>query len=145
MLQRGDQKEETVSDWNAGIIQEFRDNEGVVGGYFEGKTLLLLTSTGAKTGNKHTTPLACYRDGDAWVVIASANGSDTHPAWYHNLRANPQAHIEAGTESIDVEAAEATGEERDRLYAGMVGIMPQFAEYETKTARKIPVFRLTQR
>lgn len=133
-----------MSDWNAAIIREFRDNDGIVGGYFEGKTLLLLTSTGAKTGNLHTTPLACYRDGDAWVIIASANGSDAHPAWYHNLKAHPNARIEIGTETVDVEAAEATGEERDRLYAGMVAISPQFAAYEKGTDRKIPVFMLTR-
>lgn len=133
-----------MSDWNTAIIQEFRDNDGIVGGYFEGRTLLLLTSTGAKSGNLHTTPLACYRDGDAWVIIASANGSDAHPAWYHNLKANPNARIEIGIETVDVEATEATGDERDRLYAGMVAISPQFAAYETGTDRKIPVFRLTR-
>jgi deazaflavin-dependent oxidoreductase (nitroreductase family) len=132
-----------VSDWNAGIIQEFRDNEGVVGGPFEGKTLLLLTTTGAKTGNLHTTPLASYRDGDSWVVISSAGGSDTHPGWYYNLKVNPKAHIEIGTENFDVVAEEALGTERDRLYAGMVAIMPGFADYEKNTTRTIPVFKLT--
>ena len=133
-----------MSDWNTAIIQEFRDNGGIVGGYFEGKTLLLLASTGARTGNLHTTPLACYQDRDAWVIIASANGSDSNPAWYHNLKANPRARIEVGTESFEVEATEASGDERDRLYAGMVAISPQFGEYEKGTERKIPVFRLTR-
>ena len=133
-----------MSDWNTAIIQEFRDNQGVVGGMFEGRPLLLLTSTGAKTGNLHTTPVACYMDGDAWVIIASAAGADSNPAWYFNLKANPKARIEVGTETLDVEATEAVGDDRDRLYAGMVERSPQFAEYELATARKIPVFRLTR-
>jgi len=133
-----------VSDWNTAIIQEFRDNQGVVGGMFERMPLLLLTSTGAKTGNLHTTPVACYMDGDAWVIIASAAGADSNPAWYFNLKANPKARIEVGTETLDVEATEAVGDDRDRLYAGMVERSPQFAEYELATARKIPVFRLTR-
>ena len=133
-----------MSDWNTAIIQEFRDNQGVVGGMFEGRPLLLLTSTGAKTGNPHTTPAACYIDGDAWVIIASAAGADSNPAWYFNLKANPKARIEVGAETLDVEATEALGDDRDRLYAGMVELSPQFAEYELTTARKIPVFRLAR-
>lgn len=133
-----------MSDWNTAIIQEFRDNQGVVGGMFEGRPLLLLTSTGAKTGNPHTTPAACYIDGDAWVIIASAAGADSNPAWYFNLKANPKARIEVGAETLDVEATEAVGDDRDRLYAGMVELSPQFAEYELTTARKIPVFRLAR-
>ncbi len=133
-----------MSDWNTAIIQEFRDNQGVVGGMFEGRPLLLLTSTGAKTGNPHTTPAACYMDGDAWVIIASAAGADSNPAWYFNLKANPKARIEVGAETLDVEATEAVGDDRDRLYAGMVELSPQFAEYELTTARKIPVFRLAR-
>ena len=133
-----------MSDWNTAIIQEFRDNQGVVVGMFEGRPLLLLTSTGAKTGNPHTTPAACYMDGDAWVIIASAAGADSNPAWYFNLKANPKARIEVGAETLDVEATEAVGDDRDRLYAGMVELSPQFAEYELTTARKIPVFRLAR-
>jgi len=83
-------------------------------------------------------------DGDAWVIIASAAGADSNPAWYFNLKANPKARIEVGTETLDVEATEAVGDDRDRLYAGMVERSPQFAEYELATARKIPVFRLTR-
>lgn len=131
-------------DWNAAIIQEFRDNQGKVGGPFEDRPLLLLTSTGAKTGNAHTTPAAYFMDGDSWLIIASAAGSDTNPGWYYNLKANPKAHIEIGTETIDVEASQATGEDRDRLYAGVVEQAPQFGEYEQNTARKIPLFRLTR-
>ena len=133
-----------MSDWNTAIIQEFRDNQGVVGGMFEGRPLLLLTSTGAKTGNPHTTPAACYMDGDAWVIIASDAGADSNPAWYFNLKANPKARIEVGAETLDVKATEAVGDDRDRLYAGMVELSPQFAEYELTTARKIPVFRLAR-
>jgi len=133
-----------VGDWNAPIIQEFRDNQGKVGGMFEDRPLLLLTSTGAKTGNAHTTPAAYFMDGDSWLIIASAAGSDTNPGWYYNLKADPKARIEIGTESVEVEATEATGEDRDRLYAGVVEQAPQFGEYEKGTARKIPVFRLAR-
>ena len=133
-----------MSDWNTAIIEEFRGHEGVVGGMFAHLKLLLLTSTGAKSGNSHTTPAAYFMDGDAWLIIASADGADSHPAWYHNLKANPPARIEVGAETVDVVATEVTGEERDRLYAGVVAQAPQFGEYEEKTTRKIPLFRLTR-
>ncbi|MEA2581400.1 MAG: hypothetical protein QOE83_2292 [Actinomycetota bacterium] len=133
-----------MSDWNTGIIQEFRDNEGKVGGMFEHLRLLLLTSTGAKTGNTHTSPVAYFNDGDDWLIIASAGGADSHPNWYYNLKANPKARIEIGAETFDALATEVTGDDRDRLYAGVVEQAPQFGEYELKTARKIPMFRLTR-
>jgi deazaflavin-dependent oxidoreductase (nitroreductase family) len=133
-----------MSDWNTGIIQEFRDNEGKVGGMFEHLRLLLLTSTGAKTGNTHTSPVAYFKDGDDWLIIASAGGADSHPNWYYNLKAHQKARIEIGAETLDVLATEVTGDDRDRLYAGVVEQAPQFGEYELKTARKIPMFRLTR-
>jgi deazaflavin-dependent oxidoreductase (nitroreductase family) len=133
-----------MSDWNTGIIQEFRDNEGKVGGMFEHLRLLLLTSIGAKTGNTHTSPVAYFKDGDDWLIIASAGGADSHPNWYYNLKANPKARIEIGAETLDALATEVTGDDRDRLYAGVVEQAPQFGEYELNTARKIPMFRLTR-
>ncbi|WP_101788217.1 nitroreductase family deazaflavin-dependent oxidoreductase [Nonomuraea indica] len=127
------------SDFNKQIIEEFRANGGRVGGMFEGSQLLLLTTTGARSGKLTTTPVMYLKDGDRYVVIASNAGSDRHPAWYHNLRANPEATAEVGTETFVVKAAFADDEERDRLYARMVEQAAGFAEYEAKTSRRIPV------
>ncbi|PXX61547.1 deazaflavin-dependent oxidoreductase (nitroreductase family) [Nocardia tenerifensis] len=132
-----------MSDWNTKIIEEFRANEGKVGGPFEGKDLLLLTTTGAKSGLPRTSPVAYLRDQGRLVIIASKAGAPTSPDWYHNLRANPDVTIEIGTETHQATATPIpTGPERDRLYAAMVEIMPGFAEYEQKTTRTIPVVTL---
>jgi deazaflavin-dependent oxidoreductase (nitroreductase family) len=131
-----------IDDFNAQIIQEFRDNAGVVGGYFEGKPMVLVTHTGAKSGVERTTPLVCSTDGDRVVVIASMGGAPTNPAWYHNMVANPTVTVELGTETFTASAVEVTGDERQRLYDQQTAIMPQFAEYATKTTRTIPVLVL---
>jgi deazaflavin-dependent oxidoreductase (nitroreductase family) len=131
-----------ANDFNQQIIDEFRANEGRVGGFFEGKPLVLLTTTGAKSGKQITTPVMWVADGDRYVVIASNGGADTNPAWYHNLRATPEATAVVGTEEFKVKAVFAEGAERDRLYAAMVAQAPQFAEYEAKTDRLIPVIAL---
>ena len=130
-------------DFNARIIEEFRANEGRVGGPFEGGTLLLLHHVGARTGTPRINPLMYRRDGDRYVVFASKGGAPTNPDWYHNLKANPNTTIEVGTDTIDVAASEATGEERDRLYSAQAEERPQFAEYQSKTDRVIPVVVLT--
>ena len=130
-------------DFNARIIDEFRANEGRVGGPFEGGTLLLLHHVGAKTGAARVNPLMYNRDGDRYVIFASKAGAPTNPAWYHNLLANPKTTIEVGTDTIDVVASEATGEERDRLYGIQAKERPQFAEYQANTDRVIPVVVLT--
>lgn len=133
-----------MPDWNSQIIEEFRGNAGKVGGTFEGRDLLLLTTTGAKSGLPRTNPVAYVRDGDKLVVIASKAGAPTSPDWYHNLRANPEVTIEIGTETHKAIATPITsGPERDRLYAAMVEVMPGFAEYEQKTDRVIPVVTLS--
>ncbi len=131
-----------VSDFNRKVIDEFRANEGRVGGMFEGAPVLLLTSTGAKSGEPRTTPVVYQRDGDRMVVFASKAGAPTNPAWYHNLRANPAATVEVGNDTIDVDAVVTDGEERERLFARQKELMPQFAEYEQKTTRQIPVVAL---
>jgi deazaflavin-dependent oxidoreductase (nitroreductase family) len=132
-----------ANDWNQNIITEFRANAGKVGGQFEGKDLLLLTTTGAKTGLPRTNPAAYIRDGDRFVIIASKAGAPDNPDWYHNLLANPKVTLEIGTDTIEATATPITaGPERDRLYAAMVEVMPGFAEYETKTDRVIPVVAL---
>ncbi|WP_433662106.1 nitroreductase family deazaflavin-dependent oxidoreductase [Nocardia sp. CA-128927] len=133
-----------MADWNSQIIEEFHRNAGKVGGPFERRDLLLLTTTGAKSGLPRTTPVAFIRDQDHVVIIASKGGAPTSPDWYHNLRANPEVTVEIGTESHKATATPITeGPERDRLYAAMVEVMPGFAEYEQKTDRVIPVVTLT--
>jgi deazaflavin-dependent oxidoreductase (nitroreductase family) len=128
--------------WNEHIIDEFRSKEGKGVGPF-GDHLLLLTTQGAKSGTKHTTPLAFHRDGDRIVVVASKGGAPKHPDWYFNIVAHPDVEIELGTENgIEKFAVHATpvpsGPERDRLYAQQATMMPGFWEYEKKTTRKIP-------
>ena len=129
-------------DFNAQIIEEFHANQGRVGGPFEGATLLLLHHVGAKSGKDRINPLVYNRDADRYVVFASKAGAPTNPDWYHNLKANPNVAIEVGTETINVVAEEATGEERDRLFQAQVERSPQFAEYQSKTDRLIPVIVL---
>jgi deazaflavin-dependent oxidoreductase (nitroreductase family) len=129
-------------DFNTQVINEFRANAGVVGGYFEGKPMVLVTHTGAKSGVERTTPLVCSTDGDRVVIIASMGGAPTNPAWYHNMVANPTVTVELGTETYTATAAEVTGDERQRLYDQQTAIMPQFADYAAKTTRTIPVLVL---
>jgi deazaflavin-dependent oxidoreductase (nitroreductase family) len=133
-----------ANDWNTGIIEEFRANAGVVGGPFEGRPLLLLTATGARSGNEHTTPLMFLTDGDRLVVVASKGGAPEDPQWYRNLEANPDATVELGTERFPVRAAIAEGAERDALFAHHAEVYPQFAEYAAQTDRVIPVITLVR-
>jgi deazaflavin-dependent oxidoreductase (nitroreductase family) len=130
------------ADFNTQIIDEFRANEGRVGGMFAGMPLLLLHHTGAKSGKSRINPLAYQSDGGRYVVFASKAGAPTNPDWYHNLKAQPDVTIEVGTQKLDAVAQEATGEERDRLYRMMAEQAPQFGEYESKTSRVIPVIIL---
>ncbi|HEX4281349.1 MAG TPA: nitroreductase family deazaflavin-dependent oxidoreductase [Solirubrobacteraceae bacterium] len=130
-------------DFNARVIEEFRANEGRVGGPFEGGRLLLLHHVGARTGTPRINPLMYSRDADRYVIFASKGGAPSNPAWYHNLMAHPNTTIEVGTDMIDVVASEAAGDERDRLYGAQAESSPQFAEYQAKTDRVIPVVLLT--
>lgn len=132
-----------VNDWNQKVIEEFRANEGRVGGNFEGKTLLLLHTTGAKSQQERINPVACIRDGDRLVVVASKAGAPTHPDWYYNVVANPLVTVEVGTEKIQVRASVAEEPERTRLFEKMIEVMPGFDEYRRKTTRVIPVIVLT--
>jgi deazaflavin-dependent oxidoreductase (nitroreductase family) len=138
-----------VSGWNTSVIEEFRKNEGRVGGGFEGATLLLLHTTGRRTGDERVNPLAYLSDNGRWVVFGSKGGALTDPDWVRNLEANPDVLIEVGTETIPVRATKILreGPERDELYARQVARMPGFAEYEEKTKgiRKIPVIVLEPR
>ena len=129
---------------NMAIIQEFRANAGKVGGPFAGKSLLLLHTVGAKSGQARINPVACIRDGDRLVVIASKGGAPTNPDWYHNILANPLVSVETGTEQFQARAAITAEPERTRLYNQMVARMPGFDEYQRKTMRIIPVIILTR-
>jgi deazaflavin-dependent oxidoreductase (nitroreductase family) len=129
-------------DWNAKIIEEFRANGGKVGGNFEGAPLLLLHSTGAKSGKERVHPMMYLPDDGRLVVFASKAGMPTNPDWYHNLVANPRASVEVGTDTVDVNARVATGDERERLWSRQKELYPGFAEYEQKTTREIPVIVL---
>ena len=133
-----------MNDWNRAIIEEFRANGGKVGGPFEGGTLLLLTTTGAKSGRPHTTPVMYNQDGERLIIYASKAGAPTNPSWYHNLVANPRVTVEVGTDKYDATATVITGTERDRLWAENVAKNPGFGEYEKKTTRTIPVVALTR-
>jgi deazaflavin-dependent oxidoreductase (nitroreductase family) len=135
----------TPADFNSQVIEEFRAKGGVAGGMFEGMPLLLLHNVGAKSGREFVTPLVYLADGDRYVIFASKGGAPVDPGWYHNLKAGPNVSIEVGTDTLDVVAEEATGEERGRLYGIQEGQQPQFAEYAVKTERKIPVIVLTPR
>lgn len=132
-----------MSDFNQAVIEEFRANQGKVGGYFAGANMLLLHSVGAKSGQHRISPLVYTTDAGLLVVIASKGGADSHPDWYYNLLANPLASVELGTEQFQVRATAVTEEpERSRLYAKMVEHRPGFAEYEKKTSRTIPAVLL---
>ena len=127
-------------DWNRKIIEEFRANEGKVGGPFEGAPILLLHHKGAKTGTERVNPLAYQDLGDGRVaVFASKAGAPDNPDWFHNVRANPDTKIEIGTETYPVKARIPEGAERDQIWERQKELMPGFAEYEQKTTRTIPV------
>ena len=132
-------------DYTAQIIDAFRAGRGRVGGLWEGTPLLLLHHTGARSGRRRVNPLAYFGDGGRYVVIASNGGAPRHPAWYRNLTAEPNVTIEVGTETVDVVASEATGDERERLFRTQAARFPQLAEFERKADRLIPVIVLTPR
>jgi deazaflavin-dependent oxidoreductase (nitroreductase family) len=134
-----------MSDFNDQVIAEFRANHGKVGGNFEGAPLLLLHSTGAKSGAERISPMMYLPDGDRYLVFASKAGAPDNPDWYHNLVANPEASIEVGDDTVAVLADELPRAERDQKYAEQAALYPGFADYEAKTDRVIPVLALTPR
>jgi deazaflavin-dependent oxidoreductase (nitroreductase family) len=132
-------------DYNARNIEEFRRNHGKVGGYFEGAPLLLIHTFGRRTGIHRVNPVMYLREGDRYLVFASKGGADTHPDWFLNLMAHPDVQAEVGDDTIDVHAVEVTGGERDTLYERQAALYPQFAEYQRRTKRIIPVIALSRR
>ncbi|MEV4757864.1 nitroreductase/quinone reductase family protein [Micromonospora sp. NPDC049559] len=129
-------------DFNQQVIEEFRANRGLVGGPFEGGRLLLLTTTGARTGTPHTTPLGYLPDGLRKIVIASAGGAPRHPTWYRNLRANPRVTVEDGIFTYRATAVILDGEERDTFFARAVELDPGWAAYQERAGRVLPVIAL---
>jgi deazaflavin-dependent oxidoreductase (nitroreductase family) len=133
------------TNFNQNVIDQFRANNGtIIEGPFKGRSLLLLTTTGARSGQPRVNPLAYTRDGDRYVVIASKGGAPTNPDWYHNLLTNPVVTVEVGRERFQARASVAEGAERDRLFDAQARVMPGFAEYQRNTTRRIPVVVLTR-
>ncbi len=135
----------STADFNTQVIDEFRSNDGDVGGMFEGMPLLLLHHTGARSAQQRIAPLVYLGEEGRYVIFASKGGAPEHPAWYHNVLAHPETEIEVGAETIPVTAVELTDGERDRVYEAQVAVAPQFGEYQEKTTRKIPVVALVPR
>jgi deazaflavin-dependent oxidoreductase (nitroreductase family) len=133
----------SMADFNQRVIDEFRESGGKSESFPGDSELLLLHHRGAKSGQERVTPLVYMPDGDRYVIFASKAGAPNNPAWYHNLKANPETVVEVGTETRPVTVAEVMGEERDRLYTAQAEAMPQFSEYAQKTDRVIPVLVLT--
>lgn len=130
------------NEWNKAIIKEFRENGGRVGGDFAGAPLLILHTTGAKSGKQRVNPLMYLPDGDRSIIFASKAGMPTNPDWYYNLVANPGVKVEVGTETYDATAHVVEGDERERLWTEQKQAFPQFAGYEAATTRTIPVIAL---
>jgi len=134
----------SANDWNKKIIEEFRTNDGKVGGQFANSSLLLLHTTGAKSGQPRINPVAYITDEDRLVIIASKGGAPTNPDWYYNLVANPKVKVEVGTEQFQARATVPAEPERTHLYDKMATVYPGFADYQRKTSRTIPVVVLTR-
>ena len=133
-----------ANDFNTGVIEEFRANDGKVGGMFEGSPMVLVNTIGAKSGDVRTIPLVYYREGDAIYLIASAGGSTKHPAWFFNLKANPEVTIELGADTLPVTITELGLDERNDIWPRLTALMPQFGEYEKTTdGRVIPLLMVS--
>ena len=128
-----------VAEYNRNLVEEFRANNGKVGGHFEGAPLLLLTTRGAKSGLERVSPVMYMRRGEAYAVFGTFAGAPVNPAWFHNLLANPEATIEVGGETIDVMSRVAQGDEREEIWTAQKIVAPGMADYETKTDRVMPV------
>ena len=134
-----------MSDWNDGVVSEFRANQGRVGGYFKDAPMILLHHIGAKSGTVRVTTLVYFpQDNGTMLVVASKGGSPTNPDWYHNLKAHPRFEVEVGTETFTVEAHELSPDERAKAWPGIVAERPGFGDYERKTTRVMPVLRLSR-
>lgn len=135
---------EYMKAFNQQIVDDFRANGGKVSGQFAGADLLLLTTTGAKSGEPRLAPLAYFTIDGKLIIIGSKAGADTNPDWVHNLRANPQAHVEVGTDAYDVNARELPQAERGEIFDRVVAAAPNFGKYQENTTRVIPLFELVR-
>lgn len=133
-----------MSDWNKQVIEEFRANDGKVGGMFANSTLVLLHTTGAKSGKERINPLITIEDGDRLIIAASAAGAPAHPDWYYNVVASPMISIEYGSKAYEARATVTSEPERSELYGKLVAVFGAFAEYENNTTRVIPVITLSR-
>jgi deazaflavin-dependent oxidoreductase (nitroreductase family) len=134
-----------ASDINTKMIEEFRANEGRVGGPWADTTLILIHHIGARSGTERVTPLGCSPQGDGrFAIVASNGGSSAHPDWYYNLKANPRINVEVGTQTFTVLAEEVDGTVRAGLWSKLVAEYPSVGEYQARTTRQIPVFMLTR-
>ena len=134
-----------ANDYNTKLIEEFRANEGRVGGEWAGTALILVHHVGAKSGIERVTPLGCFVQGDGrFAIVASNGGSPTHPDWYHNLKANPRVKVEVGGQTFTVLAQELDDTARAQLWPKLVAEAPQLGESQTRVTRQIPVFMLTR-
>ena len=139
------ERNQQLIESNRQLIAAFRASEHKAGGLFEGRALLLLTTTGAKSGQPRTSPVAYVRDGERLLVVGSNNGQDSHSAWFHNLLVHPQVTVEVGDETFAATAAVAEGAERQRLWDKFVATHARFADYQAKTTRQLPVIVLTRK
>jgi deazaflavin-dependent oxidoreductase (nitroreductase family) len=139
-----DSEAASASLGQARVVAEFRANGGEVGGFHAGMLLLLLTTTGARTGRRRATPLTYLPDGDRYVVAAANGGAPSNPAWYHNVVANPRVTVEAGTETFAAIVTTAVGSERATLYQRCVAAYPQLADYQAMRAREVPIVLITR-
>lgn len=129
---------------NKKVMDEFRENDGKVGGMFEGAPLLILTTKGAKSGQQRQNPLMYRLDGDRYIIFASMAGAPTNPSWYYNAKATPEVTVEVGADRFSATATEISGEERERIWNAQKSEVPTFAEYEEKTDRVIPLVAITR-
>lgn len=144
MSHHPERRKATIIDFQQQVVDEFRANRGHVGGPFEGARLLLLTTTGARSGAPHTVPVGYLPDGgERVIVIGSAGGAPRHPAWFHNLVAQPRVHVEDGIFAFDADAVVLDGDERDAVFARAVEADPGWAAYETRSGRTLPIVALT--
>lgn len=142
---KGMTNEQTLA-FNRSVIAEFRGNDGVMppGSRFHGNPTMLLTMTGARSGRTLTSPLSFATDGDGWIVMASAGGSEKTPGWAFNLRANQTVTVELPGQRFQATATETDGAERSRVFSVMTTQLPRFADYQEQVSRQIPLFRLTK-
>ena len=140
-----DSASDGADDYNTKIVEEFRANQGRVGGPWAGTTLILIHHIGVRSGVERVLPLGCFPQGDGrFAIVASNGGSPTHPDWYHNLKANPRITVEVGSQTFTVLAEELDDTARAELWPKLVAEYPDVGKHQSRTTRQIPVFTLTR-